>query len=103
MSALSALLSLDGLVDLAVKSLAIMLASALLALLLRRASAAWRHLVWFMGVVGLLLLPILTAALPAWQVTWVPTWSEQHAVVATVDRPTHDPAVRHVPPPELEP
>src|SRR3712207_5283916 len=34
----------------------------------RRASAAARHQVWLLGVVGVLLLPILSAALPGWHV-----------------------------------
>ncbi len=37
-------------------------------LLLRRASAAWRHMVWTFAVVGLLLLPVLSIALPRWQI-----------------------------------
>ena len=37
-------------------------------LLYRRASAASRHLVWTLAFVGLILLPILSAALPSWEI-----------------------------------
>jgi beta-lactamase regulating signal transducer with metallopeptidase domain len=52
--------------------------SVLLALLLlagrlmRSASASARHLVWFLGTIGLLLLPVLEAGIPSWKVVPVP-------------------------------
>jgi hypothetical protein len=48
----------------------VLLAAAVVtnALLYRRASAAIRHLVWTLAVVGLLLLPMLSAVLPGWTV-----------------------------------
>lgn len=42
------------------------------ALLARRGSAAIRHSIWTLAIVGLLLLPVLSAALPAWQVMDLP-------------------------------
>src|SRR5262245_3765604 len=72
MSPLLTLVSASGLVDLAVKSAAAMLLAWVAATLLLRASAAWRHLVWCLGVLSLLLLPLLSLALPAWRVTWLP-------------------------------
>src|SRR5688500_9432799 len=42
--------------------------AGLAALAMRRASAAARHEVWLLGVAGVLLLPILSAALPGWHV-----------------------------------
>ena len=59
-------LLLPPLVDAASEGTGILLVTALTARLLRRASAAGRHLVWLLGVLGLLLLPILSAALPGW-------------------------------------
>jgi bla regulator protein BlaR1 len=48
----------------------VLLAAAVItnALLHRRASAATRHLVWTLTVVGLLLLPMLSVVLPGWTV-----------------------------------
>jgi beta-lactamase regulating signal transducer with metallopeptidase domain len=34
----------------------------------RRASAAWRHFVWTLAVIGLVLLPILPIAFPRWRI-----------------------------------
>ena len=49
-------------------SLLLAAAAATNALLARRTSAASRHLVWTLAVVGLLVLPILSAALPSWEI-----------------------------------
>jgi beta-lactamase regulating signal transducer with metallopeptidase domain len=43
-------------------------AAAMNLLLLRRASAAWRHFVWTLAVVGLVVLPVLPVALPHWRI-----------------------------------
>ncbi len=62
------------LADAAAKGLVLMLAVVLLAAASRRASAARRHLVWSLGMAGLLVLPLLSAALPAWRVPFLPHW-----------------------------
>src|SRR5260370_1602695 len=49
----------------ALKSTAILVAAWLCALLLRKRSAAARHLVWTAAAVAILALPILTGSLPA--------------------------------------
>lgn len=101
MSPLLTLVSRSGLVDLAVKSAAAMLLAWVAAALLVRDSAAWRHLVWCLGVVSLLLLPLLSLALPAWRVTWlprVPQWAAEQTPLAATDHvtPTQTNQVRPV-------
>ena len=52
-----------------VKVSVLMVAAAIAHALLRRpTSAATRHLVWTLAIAGLLLLPMLSAVLPAWRV-----------------------------------
>src|SRR5262245_31758945 len=61
------------LLDTFIKSAVILSAAGLLAASLRRASAASRHLVWSVAVASLLALPILSFALPSWQVAALPS------------------------------
>src|SRR3954470_3089342 len=60
------------LVDSAVKGAALLLVAAIAALVLRRDSAATRHLVWLLAIVALLAVPVLSALLPNWRV--LPAW-----------------------------
>src|SRR5260370_38905621 len=53
----------------ALKGTFILLAACLLSVGLRRASAAARHLVWTVAFAALLLLPVLSIAVPRWTVT----------------------------------
>jgi len=53
----------------AVKGTFILIAAGLLGAALRRASAAARHLVWAVAFAALLLLPVLSVAVPRWTVT----------------------------------
>jgi beta-lactamase regulating signal transducer with metallopeptidase domain len=48
---------------------ALQVAGAIVYAMLRHRSAATRHLIWATTIVGLLLLPILTAVLPPWQMS----------------------------------
>ena len=53
----------------ALKGTFILIAACLLSAVLRRASAAARHLVWVVAFAALLLLPALSAVVPRWTVT----------------------------------
>ncbi len=55
------------------KGSGLLLATGLLSLALRRASAATRHLLWTLAVAGLLGLPLFVSSLPAWEMT-MPSW-----------------------------
>ena len=72
------------LVDSAVKGTALLVLAAVAAMILRRDSAATRHLVWLLAIVAMLVVPVLSAMLPQWRV--LPEWagiSPETAVVAT--------------------
>ena len=60
------------LIDIALKATAILLATLALNVVLRRASAATRHLLWSLSLLGLLTLPVLTYGLPTWRVSILP-------------------------------
>ena len=55
------------LIDAALKSTAVLAAAAVLTFLLRRASAASRHMVWTVALIAALVLPVLSLALPRWE------------------------------------
>lgn len=63
------------LVDTAVKGTVLLALAAVAALMLRRDSAATRHLVWLLAIVAILVAPILSAMLPQWRV--LPAWAGQ--------------------------
>ncbi len=54
------------------KGFIILLGAGVLTLLLKRQSAATRHLVWFLSLVGVFLLPMLQSTLPEWRVAVIP-------------------------------
>jgi len=56
------------LADAFVKSTILLLMAAAGTLVLRRSSAAMRHLVWALGCAGVLVLPVASALLPNWRV-----------------------------------
>jgi len=100
---LLALVSVADFVDVAAKSLAIMLASALSAILLHRASAARRHLAWCLGVISLPLLPLLSYALPAWRVSWAPSLAEEAPMVSVAAPPAPQAIAVQPSPSDVEP
>ncbi|MHC4718789.1 MAG: hypothetical protein ACYS5V_17635 [Planctomycetota bacterium] len=60
------------LLDVTIKGLVILAAAGGMAALLRRRSAAARHMVWSVAAACLLALPILSTALPHWNVPILP-------------------------------
>ncbi len=60
---------LSLLLDFAIKGTAIILAAGLLVVVLRRASAATRHLVLSLSIASLLALPALSVLLPVWRIS----------------------------------
>ena len=72
---MSALLLADvfaALADAAVKGTVILLAALVATRLMRRRSAAARHLVWMVALASVVALPLATRVLPAWRVVPVP-------------------------------
>ena len=74
LSSLSAAGFWPWLCDVSLKSAAALLAAACLGVCLRRASAAWQHLLWSATVGGLVLLPFASAALPRWSISLPASW-----------------------------
>lgn len=62
------------LADAAVEGLAVLLLAAGATLLLRRSSAAVRHMTWTLSIAALILVPVLSLALPQLQVPLLPDW-----------------------------
>ena len=63
---------LPVLLDATIKGAALLALASLVILCMRRTSAASRHAVWLLAMVGLLLLPALSTTLPGWRV--LPQW-----------------------------
>src|SRR5258707_10439544 len=55
------------LVDSTVKGTALLVLAAIAATILKRDSAATRHLVWLLAIVAMLAVPVLSAMLPEWR------------------------------------
>ena len=62
------------LIDAGAKGLAIALVALVVVLALRKQAAAWRHLVWSLTAAGLVVLPVLSVILPAWQIPVPAEW-----------------------------
>ncbi len=71
--------------DSALKGAVLLAVAAIVALALWRASAAARHLVWLVAVVALLIVPVLSLALPQWRV--LPSWASGTVAVPSENRP----------------
>jgi beta-lactamase regulating signal transducer with metallopeptidase domain len=75
------------LVDSAVKGTALLMLAGIAAMILRRDSAATRHLMWLLAIVAMLVVPVLSAMLPQWRV--LPAWAgvSPKTVVAVTSPP----------------
>lgn len=91
------------LIDSAIKGAALLIIATLAVLLLRRDSAATRHLVWLVAIVGLLVVPVFSAVLPQWRV--LPAWAviESPPAVAEVEPVGFATTVISVEPAQLPP
>jgi HEAT repeat protein/beta-lactamase regulating signal transducer with metallopeptidase domain len=69
LSGAPAVAGVSFLVELIVKGTFVLALAALLVLVLRRASAAHRHLVWACALIGLVALPWMQLSLPRWKVS----------------------------------
>ena len=83
---------LNFLLDVAVKGTLLLAAAGLLSLVLRRQSAAMRHLVWLVALAGLLLMPVLVLVLPGLSVPLGATLPLQVATAGKADVPAARPA-----------
>ncbi len=61
------------LIDSTIKAALLLAVAGLVALTLRRDSAATRHLVWLVAIVAMLAVPVFAAMLPQWRV--LPAWA----------------------------
>lgn len=68
--------------DAALKGALVLAAIGIAVLLARKASAAVRHLVWCVGLVSLIALPLLSVILPAWRIPVLPARPVEPASVS---------------------
>ena len=76
------------LLDSAVKGTALLLLAAVAAIILKRDSAATRHLAWLLAMVAMLIVPVLSAMLPEWRV--LPVWAgiSMQAIIVDMSPPS---------------
>jgi len=84
--------NLQLLVDLALKSMIVMLAALALSRALGRAPASVRHLTWTLALCGLLALPVLISILPGWRAPLLPALFKRESIevpkpVSSVEAP----------------
>jgi beta-lactamase regulating signal transducer with metallopeptidase domain len=72
--------NLQLLVDLALKSIVIMLAALALSRVLGRAPASVRHFTWTLAICGLLALPVLITILPGWRAPLLPALGQKDSI-----------------------
>jgi len=74
--------------DSVVKATAIFLTAGLASVLLRRRSAALRHVIWTLALGAVLVLPLLSMAMPRWQVKLVTIEAASSSLVASAEGPS---------------
>jgi beta-lactamase regulating signal transducer with metallopeptidase domain len=77
--------------DAAIKGFALLLIALVIAIVARRRSAAVKHAVWSLAMLGLLVMPIVSLCAPAWQLKVLPETVTRHEPVNA--RPSSDPAI----------
>src|SRR5258708_27318100 len=90
-------------IGVAIKSMAVLGAAWFMALVLRKNSAAVRHLVWTAAFAALLALPVLSILLPALRVPVSRLPLPPSVVFAVTATPSHTPASTAVTQPSLSP
>ena len=75
------------LLDASIKSAAVLLVAAVIVWWLRKKSAALRHATWVLALAMAVLMPLLSLALPAWQVNILP---QRQATAAAVQVESHE-------------
>src|SRR6476646_9271879 len=78
--------------DIIVKATLMFVAAGTATFILRRGSAAVRHMIWMLALAGVVLLPILSVALPRWQMPLVKF--ETAAPVSSFQLPVSGSAIR---------
>ncbi len=76
--------------DTAVKGAVVLVLVLVVTSLMRRRSAAARHLVWLGALASLAAMPVLSLVLPSWRV--LPAWTNVAPIAAADTRPTERPA-----------
>ncbi|HVC95664.1 MAG TPA: M56 family metallopeptidase, partial [Pirellulales bacterium] len=84
---------LNRIADASLKSAAILAAAATVVFLLRRRSAALRHWVWLVALIGTVALPLVSPLAPSWRVRMPASWRAANAAtVATTVNASQPPA-----------
>jgi beta-lactamase regulating signal transducer with metallopeptidase domain/ketosteroid isomerase-like protein len=87
-----------SMLDFTLKGSTLLIVVVLISLVWRGASASVRHLLWTLGICGVLLMPALTGLLPAWHVQGLPhltfhlSWPEPETSVGPDPEPVIDSA-----------
>src|SRR4051812_45797936 len=80
-------------VDVTVKATLVLAVAGVAALALHRASAAARHLAWFLGLSAALAMPVLSLVLPGWSWRILPIAGEgTHPRISRDDAPAPRPS-----------